>query len=98
MGKVMLAARVVCKQHLTKHVFVVSEVDVFELRERRDACTKQNRVMEQLDRLKQGEGIKMLHRMKPRLLFPKLQERGWNFKVTEHTPNQIEVRIWQESM
>ena len=32
------------------------------------------RVLEQLDRLKQGEGIKMLHRMKPRLLFPKLQE------------------------
>lgn len=56
------------------------------------------RVLEQLDRLKQGEGIKMLHRMKPRLLFPKLQERGWNFRVIEQTPDQIEVRIWQESM
>ena len=55
------------------------------------------RVLEQLDRLKQGEGIKMLHWMKPRLLFPKLQERGWNFRVIEHTPDQIEVRIWQES-
>ena len=55
-------------------------------------------MLEQLDRLKQGEGIKMLHRMKPRLLFPKLQERGWNFRVIEHTPDQIEVRIWQESM
>ena len=30
------------------------------------------RVLEQLDRLQPGEGIKMLHRMKPRLLFPKL--------------------------
>lgn len=56
------------------------------------------RVLEQLDRLKQGEGIKMLHRMKPRLLFSKLQERSWNFRVIEHTPDQIEVRIWQESM
>ena len=56
------------------------------------------RVLEQLDRLKQGEGIKMLHRMKPRFLFPKLQEGGWNFRVIEHTPEQIEVRIWQESM
>ena len=56
------------------------------------------RVLEQLDRLKQGEGIKMLHRMKPRLLFPKLQERGWNFRVIEYTPDQIEVRIWRESM
>ena len=56
------------------------------------------RVLEQLDRLKQGEGIKMLHRMKPRLLFPNLQERDWNFRVIEHTPNQVEVRIWQESM
>ena len=56
------------------------------------------RVLEQLDRLKQGEGIKMLHRMKPRLLHPKLQERGWNLKVIEHTPDQIEVRIWQESI
>ena len=56
------------------------------------------RVLEQLDRLKQGEGIKMLHRMKPRLLFPKLQERSWNFRVIEYTPDQIEVRIWQESM
>ena len=56
------------------------------------------RVLEQLDRLKPGEGIKMLHRMKPRLLFPKLQERSWNFRVIEHTPDQIEVRIWQESM
>ena len=56
------------------------------------------RVLEQLDRLQPGEGIKMLHRMKLRLLFPKLQERGWNFRVIEHTPDQIEVRIWQESM
>ena len=56
------------------------------------------RVLEQLDRLQQGEGIKMLHRMKPRLLFPKLHVRGWNFRVLEHTPDQIEVRIWQESM
>ena len=55
-------------------------------------------VLEQLDRLKPGEGIKMLQRMKPMLLFPKLQERGWNFRVIEHTPDQIEVRIWQESM
>ena len=56
------------------------------------------RVLEQLDRLQPGEGIKMLHRMKPRLLFPKLQERLWNFRVIEHTPDQVEVRIWQESM
>ena len=56
------------------------------------------RVLEQLDRLQPGEGIKMLHRMKPRLLFPKLQERGWNFHVIEHTPDQVEVRILQESM
>ncbi len=27
------------------------------------------RVLEQLDRLKQGEGIKMLHRMKPTIAF-----------------------------
>ncbi len=56
------------------------------------------RVLEQLDRLQPGEGIKMLHRMKPRLLFLKLQERGLNFRVIEHTPDQVEVRIWQESM
>ena len=56
------------------------------------------RVLEQLNFLQPGEGIKMLHRMKPRLLFPKLQERGWNFRIIEHTPDQIEVRIWQESM
>ena len=56
------------------------------------------RVLEQLDRLQLGEGIKMLHRMKPRLLFPKLQERGLNFRVIKHTQDQIEVRIWQESM
>ena len=55
-------------------------------------------VLEQLDRLQPGEGIKMLHRMKPRLLFPKLHERGWNFQIIEHTPDQVEVRIWQESM
>ena len=57
-----------------------------------------HRVLEQLDRLQASEGIKMLHRMKPRLFFPKLQERGWNFMVIEHTPVQVEVRIWQESM
>ena len=56
------------------------------------------RVLEQLDRLQSGEGIKMLHRMKPRLLFHKLQKRGLNFMVIEHTPDQFEVRIWQESM
>ena len=55
-------------------------------------------VLEQLDRLLPGEGIKMLHRMKPRLLFPKLQERGWNFRVIEHTPDQVKVRILQELM
>ena len=55
-------------------------------------------VLEQLDHLQPGEGINMLHRMKPRLLFPKLQVRGWNFRVIEHTPDQVEVRIWQESM
>ena len=56
------------------------------------------RVLEQLDRLQSGEGIKMLHRVKSRVLFPKLQERGLNFRVIEHTPDQVEVRIWQESM
>ena len=56
------------------------------------------RVLEQLDRLQPGEGIKMLHRMKPRLLFPKLQEKGWNFRVFEYTSDQIKVRICQESM
>ena len=56
------------------------------------------RVLKQLDRLQPGEGIKMLHRMKPRLLFPKLQEKGWNFCFLEHTPDQVEVRIWQELM
>ena len=56
------------------------------------------RMLEQLYRLLPGEGIKMHHRMKPRLLFPKLQERGWNFQVIEHTLDQIKVRIWQESM
>ena len=56
------------------------------------------RVLEQLDHLKQGEGIKMLHRMTPRLLFPKLQERGWIFNDIDHTPDQVEVRIWQESI
>ena len=40
----------------------------------------------------------MLHRMKHRLFFPKLRERGWNFRIIEHTPDQFEVRIWQESM
>ena len=56
------------------------------------------RVLEQLDRLQPGEGTKMLHRMIHRLLVPKLQERGWNFRVIEYTPDQIEVLIWQESM
>ena len=56
------------------------------------------RVLEQLDCLQPSEGIKMLHRMKPRLLFSKLQERGLNFRVIEHTPDQVEVRIWQELM
>ena len=56
------------------------------------------RVLEQLDRLKQGEGIKMLQWIKPRLLFSKHQERGLNFRVIEHTPDQIEFRIWQESI
>ena len=54
-------------------------------------------VMESLDRLEKGEGIQMLHRMKPRLLFPKLQERGFEFQVLEHTPEQVEVWIWLES-
>ena len=57
-----------------------------------------HRVLEQLDRRQPGEGIKMLHRMKPRLLFPKLQEKGLNFRVIEHTTDQVEVRIWQESI
>ena len=56
------------------------------------------RVLERLNHLKQGEGIKMLHRMKPRLLFSKLKERGWNFRVIEETSDQVEVRIWQESI
>ena len=51
------------------------------------------RVLEQLDRLQPGEGIKMLHRMKPRLLFPKLQEKGLNFRVIEYIADKIEVRI-----
>ena len=55
------------------------------------------RVMESLDYLEKGEGIQMLHRMKPRLLFPKLQERGYEFQVLEHAPDQVEVRIWLES-
>ena len=55
------------------------------------------RVMGSLDRLEEGEGLQMLHHMKPRLLFPKLQEQGFEFQVLEHTPDQVEVCIWLES-
>ena len=55
------------------------------------------RVMESLDRLEKGEGIQMQHRMKPRLLSPKLQEWGFEFEVLKHAPDQVEVRIWLES-
>ena len=55
------------------------------------------RLLESLDRLEKGEGIQMLHRMKPILLFPKLQERGFKFQDLEHAPDHVEVQIWLES-
>ena len=42
-------------------------------------------VLEAVSKLKKGQKIQMLHRMKPTPLFAKLEERGMSFRLEEQS-------------
>lgn len=62
-----------------------------------DPCEPLQRILEALQALKQGEYLRVLHRMEPLPLYQILSQQGfaWYLKKGEKTP--IELFIWQMS-
>ncbi len=55
------------------------------------------KVMQAVERMQAGETVKMLHRQKPCVLLPKLDERGLEYKMQEFDDGSIELLIWRDS-
>lgn len=52
------------------------------------------KVMQAVEQMQPGDTIKMLHRQKPCLLLPKLEERGLQYELKEFDDGSIELLIW----
>ncbi len=55
------------------------------------------KVLEAVEQMQDDEAILMLHRYKPRLLLPKLEERRLKYEMQEFADDSIKLLIWQES-
>jgi len=53
-------------------------------------------VLEAIERMKDDEAVLMIHRKSPRLLFPRLKEKGLSFSMTETSGGSIELLIWRD--
>ncbi len=53
------------------------------------------KVMEAVNRLSLDEAVLMIHRKQPRLLFPKLEELGMKYELTDKGESGIEILIWR---
>ena len=51
-------------------------------------------VLEQLDKIKAGQYIRMIHRMQPHPLYNILMDNGFRYKVDE-TQGLINIYIWK---
>ena len=54
------------------------------------------KVLEAIEAMKEDEAVLMIHRKKPRLLFPKLKEKGLSFSMNEASDESIELLIWRD--
>ena len=54
------------------------------------------KVMEAVNTLSEDEAVLMIHRKKPRLLLPKLEELGMKYELTEKGESEIELLIWRD--
>lgn len=54
------------------------------------------KVLEAIEGMKDNEAVLMIHRKRPRLLFPKLKEKALNFNLTEKPDQSIELLIWRD--
>ena len=54
------------------------------------------RVMEAALKLDEKDALLMLHRKRPVLLFPKLDEQGLLYELKEFEDGSIELFIWRE--
>jgi len=54
------------------------------------------KVLEAIEEMRNDEAVLMIHRKRPRLLFPKLREKGLSFSMTEAPDESIELLIWRD--
>lgn len=54
------------------------------------------RVLEAVATLQQGQQIRMIHRHRPMPLLSRLQERGCEYRLEDHS-SHVELWIWKSS-
>ncbi len=53
------------------------------------------RVLEAVESMADGEAVLMLHRQKPCLLLPRLDEMGLEYELAEKEDGSVELLIWR---
>ena len=53
-------------------------------------------VLEAVHLMGDDEAVMMVHRKRPRLLFPRLMELGLKHEITEEDENLVKILIWRE--
>ncbi len=54
------------------------------------------KILETVNNMAADEAVLMIHRKRPRLLFSKLDELGFNHDVTEESEGLIKLLIWRD--
>ncbi|MDH3974427.1 MAG: DUF2249 domain-containing protein [Deltaproteobacteria bacterium] len=55
------------------------------------------KVLEAVHHMGDDEAVMMVHRKRPRLLFPRLDELGLKHEIREERENRIKILIWREN-
>ncbi len=58
-------------------------------------CEPLERVLAALEKLTDGDYIRMRHRREPLLLYPMLEDRGFHFLTVPHREDDFTILIWR---
>ena len=54
------------------------------------------KVLEAVQLMGDDEAVIMVHRKRPRLLFPRLEELSLNYEITEESDDLVKILIWRK--
>ena len=67
-------------------------LDVSEL----EPCEPLERTLAAIEKLGEGDYLRVIHRREPHLLYPMLEESGFAWRTCQRGPSRFEIFIWRQ--